>query len=355
MRGANATDSSKRQISMAFSSVHPMVALARQGERLRTEGKSDDEVFNKLAEWAAQILDEPTNSQLSQVVALAKRESQGVERYLTRTLRVVAGAQPVTIVDEADEWLQLLAIPLFFFPRKQQDISEVLTSLECRAELERSLEHTLGLGFASLHFCEYPVSIIDLESLTLPEIRKVSLDLLHQGDSAYLSPPVIDAGDSAEGTHHLSMLWPAVWTVRECDRESHSKKISGALNRSVALSRFKHRADELIEREMKSRWDINIRADIYMPALFHDAFSVYRLVDLNIMLNQALHQFKTTCNNVSFGLFGSHLRYSLLDVEGAVLQSNELRAPDESSGVLAAAVRAACARHGVSCTAKLPD
>jgi hypothetical protein len=214
------------------------------------------------------------------------------------------------------------------------------------------LEHALGLGFASLRFCDHPVSPIDLESLDVQQVRRVGLDLLHTGDSAFLTPPVLDVGSSPEGAHHVSLLWPAVWKVRVDQRDEQMPRISGALQRSEKLSQFKHRADELIEQELLRRWGIGARADIYMPALFHDVFTVFRLVELHLMLSQALSYYKQRCNSVSFGLYSNRLQYSLVDKGGEVLTADELRAPEEAWAVVAEAIRATCARHGVAATVR---
>lgn len=339
---------------MADTTVTRAAALAKSGGQLAEQGRADESLFQELADWLMEALEHSAEGELTQALALAKADSPATERYLTRTMRVVAGAQEVHVVEGQTDWLHLLAIPLFFQPRQHTDVSEVLTHLECRSEIERSLETALGLGFASVRLCEHPVSAIELENLGMAETRRVALDLLQQGDSAYLTPPVLDVGASPEAAHHLSLLWPAVWKVSEQQREAQIQRIAGSLHRSKALSQFKHRADELIERELQKRWNIGVRADIYMPALHHDVLPVFRLVELNVMLNHALHQFKTQCNSVSFGLYGNKLRYSLLDMTGKVLTSDELRAPEESLSTISSAVRAACARHGVACTAKLP-
>jgi hypothetical protein len=336
---------------MNGTSLTHVARLAREGVRLAQAGKPDDEKFQQLAAWLLDALESDATDEIAEVQKLARAESAAVDRYLTRAMRVVAGAQSIHVLDDVEEWLHLLAVPMFFHPKQHRDVSEVLTHLECRSELERSLEHALGLEFASIRFCDHPVSVIDLEGLSLAETRRVAQDLLQQGDSAYLTPPVVDVGSSPEASHHMSLLWPAVWKVKESDRESQIQRISGSLHKSQALSRFKHRADELIEQELASRWDIRVRADVYMPALFHDVFAVFRLVELNLMLNQELHRFKGECTSVGFGLVGNRLRYLLMDAAGKVLTSDELKAPDEALETISAAVRAACARHGVACTA----
>lgn len=339
---------------MTHTTVARAAALAKTGGQLAEQGKSDEALFQELADWLLENLEEGANEELAQALQLARADAPATERYMARTMRVIAGAQEVHLVEGQTDWLHLLAIPVFFYPRQHRDVSEVLTHLECRSEIERSLENALGLGFASIRLCDHPVSAIDLESLGMAETRRVALDLLAQGDSAYLTPPVLDVGSSPEASHHLSLLWPAVWKVSAEQRAGQLHRIAGSLHKSKALSQFKHRADELIEQELLSRWSISVRADVYMPALYHDVMPVFRVVELNVMLNRALHQFKKQCNSVSFGLYGNRLRYSLLDPTGTVLTSDELRAPDESSETISAAVRAACTRHGVACTAQMP-
>jgi hypothetical protein len=339
---------------MTSSTLQHVTQLVRDGaHHQETTGEADEDSFQELAGWLSEVLDTENGTDLAEVMAQARASSPAAERYLSRVMRVVGGAQSLTLTAEGpEEWLHLLAIPLFLHPRQHKDVSEVLTHVGCRSEIERSLEHALGLDFASIRLCEHPVSAIELEQLGMVETRRVALDLLNQADSAYLTPPIVDVGASPEAAHHQSLLWPAVWKVRATERDAQMPKIAGALHRSKALSQFKHRADELLERELRDKWGMAVRADIFMPALFHDVTSVFRMVELNLMLNQALHQFKQQCNNVSFGIFGNRLRYALHDTKGLILSTDELRAPEESMEVISQAVRSACARHGVACTVK---
>ncbi len=339
---------------MTASSVQNVVKLASQGVRSQRQGQSDEASFQKLAELLSDVLERSEiGENLTTALQLARSESPDTERYLARAMRVVGGAQHVSLTPGADEWLHLLALPVFLYPANAQEVSEVLTHLECRAELERSLEQALGLGFASIRLCDYPVSAIDMEQLDMARARLVALDLLSQGDSAYLTPPVVDVGTSPEGAHHMSLLWPAVWKVRAEDRDQLTPQIANALHKSASLAQFKHRADELIERELQENWNIAATADVYMPTFFHDTLSVFRLVELNLVLTRALKQYKQDCLSVSFGIWGDRLRYTLHDAAGATLTSDEVKAPQEAAATVSAAVRAACARHGVACVPKL--
>lgn len=342
---------------MKLATHNKIAELVRNAGQLAETGQSDPAQFAELASWLNDCLDREAPEDVDALVQLVRAEGQpSVERYLTRMMRLVAGNQGLSVDAGASQELHLLAIPLFLHPRQADDASLPLTFLECRAELERSLEATLGLRFASLRLADFPVSAIDLEHLTMTQTRQIALNLVQQGDSPYLTPAVIDAGSSPEAAHHQSLLWPAVLRVSSEERDVQLALLAGAMRQTAGMARFKHRADELIEQELRDSLGISVRADMYMPALFHNVFSLFRVIELNVMLNQSLRHFKGKCHSVSFGLFGNRLRYSLLDENAQPLMTDELRAPSESGPTISAAVRAACARHGVACTVKLgPD
>jgi hypothetical protein len=339
---------------MNLATHNQIAELVRNASHLAEAGRTDPAHFAELASWLNDCLDREAAEDVEALVQLVRSEGQpGAERYLTRMMRLVAGNQGISADDGATEELHLLAIPLFLHPQQAADACAPLAYVECRAELERSLEAALGLRFASLRLADFPVSAIDLEHLTMVQTRQIALNLIQQGDSPFLTPAVIDAGASPEAAHHQSLLWPAVLRVRTADRDEQLALLAGAMRQTPGMARFKHRADELLEQELRDSLDISVRADIYMPTLFHNVFSLFRVIEMNIMLNQALRQYKGRCNSVSFGLFGNRLRYSLLDDNAQVLASDELRAPNEAGPVISNAVRAACARHGVACTVQL--
>jgi hypothetical protein len=335
--------------------THNKIAeLVRSAGQLAETGQSNPAQFAELAEWLNDCLDRDAPEDVDALVQLVRAEGDpSVERYLARTMRTVAGNQAISATDGVQEELQLLAIPLFLFPRQADDASIPLTYLDCRAELERSLEATLGLRFASLRLGDFPVSAIDLENLSMTQTRQIALNLIQQGDSPFLTPAVIDAGSSPEAARHQSLLWPAVLRVTPAERDEQLALLAGAMRQTPAMARFKHRADELIEGELQDALGISLRADIYMPTLFRDVFSMFRVIEMNVLLNQALRKFKGVCNSVSFSLVGNRLLYRLLDREAKLLAEEELRAPNESLPTISNLVRSACARHGVACTVQL--
>jgi len=339
---------------MTTATHNKIVEIVRTAGKLAEAGKPDSKMFAELMAWLNDCLDRDAEEDLAHLVELVRNSADpAADRYLTRTMRMIGGSQGIISDDNVNEELQLVALPLFLHPRQAEDASATLTHLECRAELERSLEAALGLPFASLRFADFPVSAIDLEDLDVVQTRRIAIDLVQQGDSPYLTPAVIDVGGSPEASHHQSLLWPAVLRVRSDERDENLARIASAMRQTPALARFKHRADEMLEQELRDKLDVAVRADLYMPSFFHNVFSLFRVIELNVMLNQALKQFKGQCNSVSFGIFGNRLRYSLLDTKGLVLITDEVRAPNESGQVVSNAVRAACARHGVACTAQM--
>jgi hypothetical protein len=267
---------------------------------------------------------------------------------------VVSGAQALLSqgdFQETGEWAHLIAIPLFLFPQQEKECSQIVANLKCCDEIARSLESALNLEYSSIRLCPHPVNAIELEELTMDQTQQVAIDIFQQGTSAFLSPPVIDAGASPEGAHHISLLWPAIWTVAGSKREEEVGKIKGAMRRTPALATFKHRADELLESEL-SKQGLSMRSDIYMPTYFHDAFSLFRMIELNLMLHDALKNFKKNCTSVSFGIGGQRLNYSLHSATGAILTADELRTPDEAAETISSHIRSTCARYGVACTAQ---
>jgi hypothetical protein len=339
---------------MTLATYHHIVDLVRTGGLLADSGRTDAEGFTELASWLRGCLERDAGEDVQLLAQLVQAEAQpAAERHLRRMMRLVAGSQGVVAEDGAEEELFLLALPLFLHPRQGDDANAVLAAIECRPELERSLEAALELPYASLRLAEFPVSAIDLEQLDMHQARQLTLDLLQQGDSPFLTPPVLDVGASPEAAQQQSWLWPLVLRVAGPERDAALAKVAGAMRQSPQLARFKQRADELLEQELASQLGMAVCADFYMPALYHQVFSLFRVLDMNVRLHQALRRFKDRCNSVSFGLFGNRLRYSLLDAQAQVLMADELRAPDEAGPVISQAVRSACARHGVACTVQL--
>jgi hypothetical protein len=328
-----------------------VAALVREGGQKLSAGVLDDEVFHQVTGWLAQALEAHADTDIAQVLQLAREDSPVSERYASRAMRIVGGAQRIEVVEGQADWLHLMAIPVFIFPQQHADASIVLTHLECRAEIERSLEHALGLDYASLRLCDHPVSGIELERLDMAQARSAALDIFQHGTSPGLTPPVVEVGSSPEAAHHLSLLWPLVGKLTDAKRDEQAQQIAGSILRTQALATYKHRADELVEQELSKQWNLRVRADIYMPAFFHDAMTLFRQVELRLLLQRSLTQFKTQCHSVSFGIFANRLRYSLLDKEGTLLITEELWAPDETLSVVSATVRTACAKFGVACTA----
>lgn len=339
---------------MNLATHNQIAELVRTASQMADSGRSDPAQYAELTGWLNDCLDRDAPEDVEALVRLIRSEGEpAVDRYLTRMMRLVAGSQAISADDGMMQELTLVAIPLFLHPQQATDASAPLTHVECRGELERSLEAALGLRFASLRLADFPVSAIDLEELTMAQTRQIALNLVQQGDSPYLTPAVLDAGASPEAAHHQSLLWPAVLCTSAAERDEQLALLAGAMRQTPAMARFKHRADEMLEQELASTFGISVRADMYMPTLFQNVFSLFRVIEMNVMLNQALRQFKGRCNSVSFGLFGNRLRYSLLDKDGATLVTDELRAPNESQATISNAVRAACVRHGVACTAQL--
>lgn len=337
---------------MTLATYHHIADLVRTGGRLADTGRSDAQGFAELTGWLRDCLERDADDDVALLGKLVQAEP-AAERHLRRVMRMVAGSQGIAADDGAEQELFLLALPLFLHPRQAEDANAMLAAVECRPELERSLEAALGLPYASLRLSEFPVSAIDLEQLDMHQSRQLALDLLQQGDSPFLTPPVLDVGASPEAAQHQSWLWPLVLRVDAGERDEALAKVAGALRQSPELARFKQRAEELLEQELASQLGMAVRADFYMPALLHHVFSLFRVLEMNVRLNQALRRFKGSCNSVSFGLFGNRLCYSLLDARAQVLAADELRAPDEAGPVISQAVRSACARHGVACTVQL--